>query len=340
MGLKLKNGKKPETPAALGEHAIIKLMRKHFEEMPGIVVPFGDDVSAVPITEGEVAVLKTDMLVAKTDVPSGMSLFQAARKAVVMNVSDFAAKGVVPNAVLVSLGLPKGLKRADLEDLAEGLNAGAREYDAYVVGGDTGQACDLVVAVQLFGTSTQTGLMRRCGARAGDVLAVTGLFGKSAAGLHLLKKDGAVSAAARKVLVDAVCVPVARLREGLALRGSGAVSASIDSSDGLAWCLHELSAQSGVGFLVSALPVAPEAAEFAEKNGLDAADLALYGGEEYELVVTVDPKKWAAAESAVTAVGGKLLPIGVATQEKRVMLDMNGKKREIAARGYEHLTKS
>ena len=77
--------------------------------MPNMPVPFGDDVSAVELTKTKVAVLKTDMLVGKTDVPTEMSLFQAARKALVMNISDFASKGVQPTAALVALGLPSKL---------------------------------------------------------------------------------------------------------------------------------------------------------------------------------------------------------------------------------------
>jgi thiamine-monophosphate kinase len=140
----------------------------------------------------------------------------------------------------------------------------------------------------------------------------------------------------RDVLVGAVCMPMARLKEGLALRRSGAVTASIDSSDGLAWSLHELASLSGVGFVVSGLPVADEVQRFAEFNGLDACELALYGGEEYEFVVTVNPKLWGEAEAAVEAVGGRLLPIGKATRDKQVVLDVDGKKRVIEARGYEH----
>ena len=75
---------------------------------------------------------------------------------------------------------------------------------------------------------------------------------------------------------------------------------------------------------------------FAQFNGLDACELALYGGEEYELVVTVNPKKWVEAESAVEAVGGRLLPIGKATRDRQVVLDVDGKKRVVEARGYEH----
>ena len=71
--------------------------------MPNMPVPFGDDVSAVNLNQKQVAVLKTDMLVGKTDVPQEMTLFQAARKALVMNISDFASKGVQPIAALVAL---------------------------------------------------------------------------------------------------------------------------------------------------------------------------------------------------------------------------------------------
>jgi thiamine-monophosphate kinase len=75
---------------------------------------------------------------------------------------------------------------------------------------------------------------------------------------------------------------------------------------------------------------------FAEFNGLDALKLALYGGEEYELVVTVKPKLWVDAEAAVEAVGGRLLPIGKVTRDKQVILEVDGKKCPIEARGWEH----
>ncbi|MGD6805893.1 MAG: hypothetical protein ACQCN4_02925, partial [Candidatus Bathyarchaeia archaeon] len=73
----MKKPKTPKTAAALGEHAVIELMRRHFALMPDVAVSFGDDVSAAPVGEGDVAVLKADMLVGKTDVPAGMSLWQA-----------------------------------------------------------------------------------------------------------------------------------------------------------------------------------------------------------------------------------------------------------------------
>lgn len=334
----MSNSKIPkQTSSDIGERRIIEIIKSHLELMPNLPVPFGDDVSAVNLDEKQVAVLKTDMLVGKTDVPKNMSLWQAARKAIVMNVSDFASKGVQPTAALVSLGLPRDLLRREIEEIAGGLNAGAREYGAYVIGGDTGEASDLIISVSLFGTALKSALMLRGGAKPGDVLAVTGFFGKSAAGLRLLLDSNcSASANLREVLLGAVCMPKAKLAEGLALSGSRAVSASIDSSDGLAWSLHEVARLSNVGFVVDNVPVAEEVRRFAEFNGLDALELALYGGEEYELVVTVKPKGWVDAEAAVEAVGGRLLSIGKVTREREAVLNVDGEKRAVEARGWEH----
>jgi len=299
-------------------------------------IPFGDDVSACPIGNDRLAVLKTDMLVAETDVPPGMTLWQAARKAVVMNISDFAAKGVKPCALLVSLGLPKKIVEKDVAELARGLNAAVREYGAFVIGGDTGEASDLIISVSLFGTARRSDVMLRSGAKPGDLLAVTGLFGKTPAGLSILLCNAEASEKTRKVLVESVLLPHARMKEGLTLGRTKAVTAAIDSSDGLAWSLHEIASASNVGFLVDRLPMADEAKKFAKNNNIDPAELVLYGGEEYEIVLTVKPPLWNATEKAVANEGGRLTRIGRATTEKSVLLETQSMKRIIEPRGYEH----
>ena len=304
--------------------------------MPNMPVAFGDDVSAVNLNQKLCAILKTDMLVSKTDVPKKMTLFQAARKAIVMNISDFASKGVQPIAALVGLGLPRTVTQEDVKEIAEGLNTAAREYGAYIIGGDTGEASDLVISVSLFGTAEKSKLMLRSGAKPGDTLAVTGFFGKSSSGLRLLLGNFRVSTDLRKELLKTVFLPKAQLAQGLALSNCGAVSASIDSSDGLAWSLYEIGRLSSVGFIINRIPVAKEVLEFAEFNCLDAFELALYGGEEYELVLTVKPEKWNVAVAAIEAVGGQLLPIGKVTEGHEVFADVDGKKQVIEARGWEH----
>ncbi len=299
-------------------------------------VPFGDDVSACDLGNGELAVLKTDMLVGKTDVPRSMSFWQSARKAVVMNVSDFAAKGVTPIAVLVSLGLPRKVRRKDVEEIGKGLNAGAREYGAYILGGDTSEASDLIISLSVFGVAKKGEVLLRSGAKSGDLVAVTGCFGKTTAGLKILLDDLEAGPRARKVLVESVLMPHAKLKEGLALRRTGAVTAAIDSSDGLAWSLHEISRASKVGFVINKLPVASEVEKFAEMNGLDLLELVLYGGEEYELLLTLKSELLRKAEKAVESVGGQLLLIGKATAAKKLLLDVDGQESVIEPRGWEH----
>lgn len=319
----------------IGERKVIEIIEERLS-FPRMPIPFGDDVSGMEIGRNLVAVLKTDMLVGKTDVPPSMSYWQAARKAVVMNVSDLAAKGVQPIALLVALGVPSNFLKRDIEQLASGFNEGAREYDAYIIGGDTGETSDLVASCSLFGLSKRGLLMLRDGARPGDVVAVTGFFGKTAAGLKLLLGNFSASLGVRKVLLDAVLMPKARLKEGLALSQARAVSASIDSSDGLAWSLHEISRASHVGFIIDHLPTAPEVLRFAKRNNLDSRELTLYGGEEYELVLSIKPKLWKFALQAVKQVGGSLIRIGKVTKKTEMVLYWKGKKISIEPRGWEH----
>jgi thiamine-monophosphate kinase len=324
----------------LGERKIIEILQSHFDVMPDMPIPFGDDVSAVDVGDERVAVLKTDMLVGETDVPQYMSLWQAAHKAVVMNVSDFAAKGIKPLAMLASLGLPKTLTEKDIREIGAGLNAGAREYGAYIIGGDTNEASDLIISLSVFGIAKVGEVILRSGAKPHDILAVTGFFGKTSAGLKILLEKAKASKEIREVLVEAVLMPKARLKEGLALKQSGTISAAIDSSDGLAWSLYEIAKASNVGFVVDKVPVANEVEKFAEANKLDPLELALYGGEEYELVLTVKPKLWRKAEEAVEKVGGQLLRIGRVTAEKKLVLEMDGKVIPIKKCGWEHFKSS
>jgi len=317
--------------AEMGERKIIEVILKRLEPMPQMPLPFGDDVSAFRLSNGKFAVLKTDMLVGKTDVPRGMSLWQAARKAVVMNISDFAVKGVKPVALLVSLGLPRGLTEKDVEEIGSGLNAGAREYGAYVLGGDTNESSDLVISCAVFGEADGGRLILRSGAKPGDIVAVTGAFGKTAAGLRILLGQLPLSAQLRKRLVDSVLMPRARLDEGLALAETGAVTASIDSSDGLAWSLHEIARASNVGFVIDNLPMAKEVANLAKSGKVDPVELCLYGGEEYELVVTVRAALLERARKKVP-----LIRIGRVTAEKALTLKMFKKRVPIEARGWEH----
>jgi thiamine-monophosphate kinase len=318
----------------LGELEVIRIIERSLGTNPRTVVGFGDDVSAVRLAKHQVAVLKTDMLVGSTDVPPGMSMRQTARKAVVANVSDLAAKGARPFAGIVALGLPARLTRKDVKEIAAGLAGCAREYGFPLVGGDTNESNDLVISIALFALMDERRIILRSGARVGDIVAVTNDFGNASAGLKAVLEGRVRPDMLPPALAKAVYRPRAELELGLRLAASGALSASIDSSDGLAWSLHELAKMSKVGIQVQHVPISQAAKQFAFNCGYNAADLALYGGEEYNLVVTVRPNQFRIAQRAAR---GRLKPIGVVTPRARgVRLVKNKHEVKIAMKGWEH----
>ena len=325
-----------KTAGEIGERKLIEIMLRHLTPMPGMPVPFWDDVMAVGLGDGRAAVLNTDMLVWETDIPRGMTHFQAARKAVVMNFSDLGAKGVRPLAFLASLGIPRGTTVEMIEEMAKGFEVGAREYGGYVIGGDTNEASDIVVSGVAIGVAYERKLMKREGARPGDILATTGDFGDTAAAFKMLLEGRSAPEEHGDALLESVYTPRARINEGVALADSGSVSASIDSSDGLAVSLYDLSRSSGVGFRLVNLPISPRAAAFAELHDLDPGDLALYGGEEYELVFTVRAGELETAKDALSRVGCSLVKIGETTYERDIVFVEDGIAKPISKGGWEH----
>lgn len=316
----------------LDEHDIIELVTKRFAPLPRGYSQIGDDVALIPHGRaGEGVVLKTDMLVGKTDVPPGMTWRMAARKAVAMCVSDFASKGVRPAAFMVSLGLPPIELKDNVEGLASGLADAAAEWKLKLVGGDTGEADDLVIDCMMVGFAKR--LVPRGGAKPGEAVVVSGAFGQTAAGLKILMEGARADEEFRKEAVASVYMPEPNLELGVAL--GGLLSSSIDSSDGLAMSLHAISEMSRVGIEVHEIPYPKGLEMFAAENSLEASDLALYGGEEYEIVGTISKKRLRGAMRKAKGLGCELFVIGETTAKGGVRL-ANGKK--IRKDGWVHFT--
>ena len=253
----------------------------------GGIEAFGlrDDAAVLEVPAGPL-VLSVDSVVEGVHVDlSVCSPGDVGWKALMGALSDLAAMGAAPLGALVALCVPGGSGEGEL---ALGVTAGIAEASGAsgcpVLGGDLSGAGELAVAVTVLGTvrgpdgAVGHGPVPRSGARAGDVVLVSGPCGASAAGLRQLRAgapgaDGADVDAGR-----AYRRPVARLREGEVARRAG-VHAMIDVSDGLALDLHRLADASGVGFELEEVPVAPGA----------TPEEALGGGEDYELVLAVAP---------------------------------------------------
>src|SRR2546425_4911817 len=320
---------------SLTEHEIIRILTNQFAVQPATPLGFDDDVSAIPFSPKTWIIVKTDMLIGSTDVPAGMTIQEAARKAVVATVSDFAAKGVRPQALMISIGLPAPAKKTTVQDVARGLGQAAREYHCKIIGGDTNQADDLVIDIVGVGLANPKELVRRRGARPGDVVAVTGSFGKSSAGLRILISKQKTDLAKYPSLVRAARWPEARLTQGIILAKSHGTSSSIDSSDGLAWSLHQIAEASRVGINLHTIPIATEVERFAKEHRLSALELALYGGEEYELVVTVKPHSFNKLKRRVPS----LKRIGIVKKKRfGVAAQIGGKQITVEARGWQHFT--
>jgi thiamine-monophosphate kinase len=317
---------------SLREREIIRILTRQLAGQPGVPLGFNDDVSAIPLSSKTWIILKTDMLVGSTDVPPGMTIQEAARKAVVATVSDFAAKGVQPKALIVSLGIPAPAKKRTVQDLTRGLGQAVREYGCKIIGGDTSQADDFVIGITGVGFANPKRLVRRGGAQVGDVVAVTGPFGRTAAGLRILMSREKKDMVRYPFLVNAVLRPKARLSEGIILAKSGGVTSSIDSSDGLAWGLHQIAQASLVGINLHTIPVAADVQSFAKEHRVSAIELALYGGEEYELVVTVTPKRFPDLKKLVPS----LKRIGIVEKGSEVVAHLEGNRIQVKEKGWEH----
>jgi thiamine-monophosphate kinase len=269
----------------MNEFDAIRRMARLLPEPPDeVVVPIGDDCAAFRIG-GETWLAAADMLVAGRHFKGWASPEDVGYKAVVVNVSDIAAMGGRPRFVLVSGGSPEPETALRV---FEGVADACREFGVYPLGGDTTRAADLTVDVSILGVAEFPPVLRS-GARPGDLLAVSGELGASAAGFLALE-DGV---AGYTRLVGKHLRPEPRIGVGIAAAKLG-VHAMIDLSDGLASDARHICEKSGVGCRVNLdlLPVSEDTKSLAESLDRDASVLAASGGEDYELLI-------AASEDAI-----------------------------------------
>jgi thiamine-monophosphate kinase len=313
--------------------------------------PYGEDVRAA--VGDDVAVLALDgnsYLLATCDVQvegvhfrrKSITPYQLGRRAAAVNLSDIAAKGGTPEHFLVSLALPGTLEVGWVEELYEGLGDEAARYGADVVGGNLSRTNGpVVVDVFLLGKVKADEVLLRSGARAGDVVLVTGSLGGGVAGLALLEQGEADLSEEWEEVLERYLTPIPRVREGRVIASSGKATSMIDVSDGLSSDVGHICDVSGVGVRLFAgrLPLSAGVRSVAAVTGRTGWSLALEGGEEYELCWTVPPgteeQVTARVEeetgTAVTCVG-EILP----AEEGRWVVLPDGSEIPLVARGWDH----
>jgi thiamine-monophosphate kinase len=234
---------------------------------------------------------------------------QIGHKALATALSDLAAMGAEAGEAYVALGLPPDFGEEECLELLDGMVALAIATGTELAGGDLSRADRLFLAITVVGHGpTPDSFVARAGAQPGDALVLTGEIGAAAAGLELLNSQNPEMGA----LVERQLEPTPRLAAGRALARDGA-TAMIDVSDGLGADAGHLAEASGVALRIDgeAVPMADGVAEIAAAIGRGALDLAAGGGEDYELLATIPPKRLAQTADAVNeAEGCALTKIG------------------------------
>jgi thiamine-monophosphate kinase len=329
---------------AATERRLIEIVRRMSSAGPGVRVGIGDDCAVLELGAGSLLLATTDLLIEDVHFRRRWATpTDVGWKALAVNVSDIAAMGGRPRWALIALACPDAVRVDEAEAFFAGVHALSTEYGVVVVGGDTcASPGGWIVNVTLLGEAILTPI-RRSTARPGDVIAVTGSLGRSAAGLAVLEAGATVPAVPTDVHAEVTAAhlrPRPRTREGQWLAGAQGVTAMIDLSDGLATDLGHICRESGTGARVELgrLPIHPAVGAVAGALGRDAVAWATGGGEDYELLLTCAPAALdRLAAGLVSATGTRLSAVGeiVAATDGIRYLDAGGQPVAVK-QGFEH----
>jgi thiamine-monophosphate kinase len=319
-----------------GEEAVVDVLTRLLaKNWPCRVIEPSDDASCVPGFEK--LLVKIDGYSITSAKLPWMSLEDLGWKAAVAAMSDLVAKAAKPLALVVSLGVPGEWSVDDVVSLVKGVKEAAHAHGASLVGGDTNgceEPCSWidVAAVGFVEASKPIGRSPRPG---DYVYVTTGRLGLTGVALHafLAGKEPPREA------IDATRRPTLRLNfVELARRVEGCISASSDVSDGLAYTLHLLARSAAARVELYELPLRDEVVEYAEQVGADPVELALNGGEEYEIAFTVKPRCVDRVEDAAKRVGLSIALIGRLLEGEPGKLSYRGRVVEVKRwdqfRGY------
>jgi thiamine-monophosphate kinase len=318
----------------MDEFAIIAEILAPLATCPGA---FGlkDDAAVIAPRPGYDLVVTTDQVSEGTDFFKHDPADSIAKKALLVNLSDLAAKGARPEYYLLTLSLPQGMTREWLERFAAGLLEVQDIYALSLLGGDTAATeGPLSIAVTAFGFVPAGKMVRRSGAKAGDQVYVTGAIGDSGGGLAIFQREKhTLDEAQRDYLISRYRVPHPPVDFGTALPGRA--SASVDVSDGLIADLGHVAAASRVCITLDAQAIPRSAALRAFwGDGIEAIVRAATSGDDYQIAFTADP----AREKDILA-AAKTIPvtrIGTVTAGQGVVLMFDGKPVAVPKPGYRH----
>lgn len=309
-------------PRSVDEFELIRRYFQRQEKSPDVITGIGDDGAVLRPPPGKELVTVIDTLVARTHFPVTMDAADVGYRAVAVNLSDIAAMGARPRWMTLALTLVDA-DPSWLEGFADGLRQAASEWDVQLVGGDTTRGDTMVVSVQMTGDVDPGMAIHRSGAKAGDTIYVTGTLGDAAAGLDRISTESTDD-----YLVARFVRPSARVATGIAL--AGIAHAAIDVSDGLVADLGKVLEASNVGaeLNIECLPLSE--ALVAAAGPEQASQLALGGGDDYELCFTM-PESRLPADLPI-----EISAIGRVTDSGHLVCIDRGVVVPFDASGYRH----
>jgi thiamine-monophosphate kinase len=319
----------------LGEFGLIDLLAKMVGggQDEHLLIGIGDDAAAWQ-GDASIQLATVDSFIQDVHFPSGLASWnELGWKAMAVNLSDIAAMGGLPRYALVSLALPDNTEVDDVTTLYTGMLELAQQFGVAIIGGDISRAPLVAITIAVFGGSQKRQILTRSTAKQGELVAVTGYLGAAAAGLEMLTKGLKFDPQATACFRQAFLHPYPRIAEGQLLVNQG-VKTAIDLSDGLISDLNQICKASQVSARVEIerVPIEPRVkAEFGDR----ALELALSGGEDYELLFTaraevIDRVKRKAV-SPITVIGDI-----VAGNKGVTVVDSQGKPISLTKRGWEH----
>lgn len=327
----------------LGEFGLIGRISKWLPPArPGLIRGIGDDVAVVDMGR-KALLITTDLLIEGVHFDrSWTAPYRLGKKSLAVNLSDIAATGGTPTYFVISLGLPRDLPLSFISDFYRGLRETAKRFQVDLVGGDTSLSQKIIVNICLFGEGRKGRLLFRNGASAGDRLFVSGTLGDAALGLKILKRKG--MKAGPRGLVEKHLSPLPRLALGQALAGSGWATAMIDVSDGLLIDTRHVleESQAGARIWENRIPLSRRYRRWILSYARRPYELALSGGEDYELLFTAPPQHaarifgLAASLRVPVSAIGEILPRG----EGFRIIRRDGKAYSPSRWGFEHFRRT
>jgi len=325
-----------------GEFELIRKLLGDWQAADEVIIPSGDDASGFrfPHDSDLLYIQTTDLLVENVHFRKSWGTpRQLGWKSLAVNLSDIAAMGGFPKHLHMSLAIPSNWTEAELLEFMSGVRELGQKYSLSLLGGDLSRSVhDLMITATVGGTVHRDHVIRRAGAKPGDVIWVSGTLGDAAVGLKLLENREGIESASH--LLQRFLQPEPEIELGVLCAKTGQVSAMIDLSDGLAGDLGHILEASGTGAIIeqNALPVSPDHRSTAERNSFDMAELTLTGGEDYRLLGCTPENQIDAFFGRVkSGLNRDLYRIGKITAEAGLKIkESNGNLKTIDPKSWDH----